>query len=264
MSKELIEKEPVKCDFREEYPVLEDSTGESFCSFSRIILSNPLINKKSATCDLREEYPDLEDWTDETVCSLWDSSSTIDRRKVVFQTNEQGNIMVKEHAATEELTAEECAAAWYRASELKYFRKYGKKLATIAAASKYGKDFLKTCKACERGEKDLDKYSKIANSGARGLEVLVVPQLVKDRKATIRSVLKAQSKFTEKMALDQKADILCATSRILSRETTLLARLLAKGDANVAKAVHEEETTSAVGDENVVKAVSEEVTTSDE
>lgn len=210
VSKELVEKEPVAC---------ASSGGEPVVS-SEIVVSS-----------------------DETVCSVWESSRTIDRKTVAFQTDKDGKVQVTEYAGLEELTAEECAAAWYRSSELKYFRKYGKKLATIAAASKYGKDFLKTCRACEKGEKDLDKYSKIANSGARGLEVLVAPQLVKDRKGAIRSVLKAQSKsVAEGMSADQRVEVLSATSRILSRQTKVLAGLLARGDANIAMDLHEKST----------------------
>lgn len=207
-------------------------------------MSKELIEKAPSCCVQRREPLILKDLTcgddDATLCTLSSSSSTLGRRRVAFHTDEEGKIATTEYDGLALLTAEEREKCWYRNSEFKYFRKYGKKLATIAAASKYGKDFEKTVSACARGEKELDKYSKIANSSARGLEVLVLPQLQKDRKGTIRSVLLAQSKFTDDMAADRRAEILCATSFILSRQSKLMARVLAKGDANIVTTMQKE------------------------
>jgi hypothetical protein len=172
-----------------------------------------------------------------------DSSVETITKKVVFAQDVEGNVLETCcYPRVSELTPEDRQILWYRGSEFKYFRKYCKKLATIAAASKYGKDFHKTYRACTRTDiKDLDKYSKIANSAARGLEVLVAPVLMKDRKTAVRTILNAQAKFPEDMPMADQQTILCATSRVLSRHSRLLAKLLATGDANVAMAIHESE-----------------------
>lgn len=183
--------------------------------------------------------------SDTTVCSLSESSAS-GGRQVVFRRDKYGRMVVTEHTASiEELTPEDREATWYKKSEYKYWKKYGKKLAAVAADSKYGKDFEKTLKACWKTnaqKKDfLDRYSKIANSTARGLEVLLAPNMVKDRKGTIKSVLKAQSKLPTDMPYEERAELLRATSCILSQQTKILARVLGTGDASVARACHDKD-----------------------
>lgn len=195
----------------------------------------------SSSSSLAEEEESTSSSTlpDESV----DSDDSQSRRKgVAFLQDEAGQMIVTQQVASvEEITPEDCEILWYKSSEFKYFRKYCKKLATIAAASKYGKDFAKTYKACAKTESvDMEKYSKIANSAARGMEAMVSTQMVKDRKDAIRSVLKAQSKLPADMTDHERAIILSATSRVLSRHARILARILGTGDANVAKASNEE------------------------
>jgi len=192
--------------------------------------------------------------SDATVCSLSDSCASIGNtntntssRRVAFKRDKYGRTIVTEHPSSlEELTPEDCEATWYKKSEYKYWKKYGKKLASVASDSKYGKDFEKTCKACSKAEDHttdlVDRYSKIANSAARGLEILVAPHLVKSRKGTIKSVLKTQEKLPADMSYGERAELLRATSCILSQPTKAMARILGKGDANVARQCHREAT----------------------
>ena len=201
---------------------------------SGVIVPQEMILKEPAC------KPQRVDNFDETECSSA-ASSVAGCKRVSFKEDAEGKIVVVEYPGLDVLTPEEKEITWYRSSDFKYFKKYGKKLATIAAASKYGADFQKTLKACSKSNfKDLEKYSKIANSAARGLELLCAPELVKDRKGVVKSVLKAQSKMRDEMSFDERAEILCATSRILSRQTRILSRLLATGDANVAQTIHKE------------------------
>jgi hypothetical protein len=195
-----------------------------------------------------------------------DSSVETIAKKVVFALDVEGNVLETCcYPRVTELTPEDRQILWYRGSEFKYFRKYCKKLATIAAASKYGKDFHKTYRACTRTDvKDLDKYSKIANSAARGLEVLVAPVLMKDRKTAVRTILNAQAKFPEDMPMADQQTILCATSRVLSRHSRLLAKLLATGDANVAMAIHESKSEEEESEEKEAKVEDAEVRDTEE
>ena len=197
----------------------------------------------------------IEEDDDDTFCSLYESTSSIlppslldtatdtTAKRVTFAPINNG--LVTEYPASTALIEDECEAMWYRSSDFKYFRKYGKKLATLAAASKYGTDLLKTCNACgdtTKNDASLAKYSKIANSAARGLEILVAPQLNKDRRGAIRSVLKAQEKLNDGGATTaEREEMLSATSQILSRQTRIMARLLGSGDAHVAATFQKEE-----------------------
>ena len=212
-----------------------------YLSDSGVIDSKEMMLKEPLFCKkIRVAVAD----SDTTVCSLSESSASGGRR-VVFKRDKYGRTVITEHpAGLEELTPEDCEATWYKKSEYRYWKKYGKKLASVASDSKYGKDFEKTCKACSKTDihtkELLERYSKIANSAARGLEVLVAPHLVKNRKGAVKSVLKAQSKLPTDMSYEERAELLRATSCILSQQTKMMARILGNGDANVANACHKE------------------------
>jgi hypothetical protein len=215
--------------------------SDALSTSNEVILKDSLYPKQPPVAAVAKEpkIVAVEGDSETEYCS--DSSVETISKKVVFALDVEGNVLETCcYPRVTELTPEDRQILWYRGSEFKYFRKYCKKLATIAAASKYGKDFHKTYRACTRTDvKDLDKYSKIANSAARGLEVLVAPVLMKDRKTAVRTILNAQAKFPEDMPMADQQTILCATSRVLSRHSRLLAKLLATGDANVAMAIHE-------------------------
>ena len=178
------------------------------------------------------------------------TTTTRKQPRVAFQRDRYGRTVVHEYPSyLDELTIEDRDAIWYKKHEYRYWKKYGKKLASVASDSKYGKDLEKVCKACSKaGATDVgtnatdvvDRYSKIANSTARGLEVMVAPHLLRGRKGTIRSVLKAQDRLPSEMPYPERAELLRATSCILSRSTKILARILGTGDANVADAYHRE------------------------
>jgi hypothetical protein len=178
-------------------------------------------------------------------CLVSDNESTSDdsctkpfKRQVRFFVDEKDQPITESRGAVGELTLKDRERLWYSNADFKYFRRYSKKLATIAAQSNYGKEFAKVYKTCGSTEvHDLTHCSRIANSAARGLEVATLEVLLKDRKAAIRGVLNAQAKIPVDMPIDKRQKIICATAKILSRQARLLARVLGNGDAAIARAL---------------------------
>ena len=232
----------------------DDTTRAMVPSSTSLGKEDPLTDKDQLFC--RKPVSDA----DETVCTQSTSETSSlssvytksKRRRVRFHQNEAGQVIVTAHPPVthdEEPVLRE--VVWYRTRDFKYFRKQGKQMATIAAASAYGKDLRKAAQACAKGKNSVNhhKYSKIANSSVRGLEIMVDTELMRDRKSLIQSVLKAQAKLaasTKEMPYEQRQEILRATSVILSRKTRILAQVLAHGDAKVAASHAETSETEAV------------------
>jgi hypothetical protein len=74
----------------------------------------------------------------------------------------------------------------------------------------------------------------ISDSPVRGLEQRIFPELMQPRRRAVAMVLKAQRKLPKGASPEQKAALLCALSKKLTKPSRRVARLLAIGDATVA------------------------------
>lgn len=128
---------------------------------------------------------------------------------------------------------------WWGQSDFKLFRHYSKKEAASQDAA-FLKDFGMVYDACVKGEvkKCIRECLKVSSSPARGLESIVYPALMRDRKLTIQGFLRAQTKLPENMDGDKREQVLASTSRYLTRQARQLAKVLGSGDAAVARKVN--------------------------
>lgn len=115
-----------------------------------------------------------------TPCSVADTDSTGDdsftkpcKRRVRFFVDEDDQPITESRGVVGELTLKDRERMWYSSDDFKYFRRYSKKLATIAAKSNYGLEFAKVYETCGSTDvQDITHCSRIANTAARGLEVV--------------------------------------------------------------------------------------------
>eukprot|EP00527_Entomoneis_sp_CCMP2396_P004578 CAMPEP_0198150052 /NCGR_PEP_ID=MMETSP1443-20131203/49166_1 /TAXON_ID=186043 /ORGANISM="Entomoneis sp., Strain CCMP2396" /LENGTH=251 /DNA_ID=CAMNT_0043815245 /DNA_START=61 /DNA_END=816 /DNA_ORIENTATION=- len=177
----------------------------------------------SYSCDGDSTAAESSSWT--SSCSS--SCMEVDRpRRVRF------NVFVEHSHAPEQLDEEDCASLWYNSEDFRYFKKYSKKLASIAKASSYRTELSSILDVCAGAtNQDVTHCSRIANTAVRGLEVVVASDVMsRDRANAIRGVLRAHSEGAS-------ADHLSETSKALTRSARLFARILGNGDAAIAKAI---------------------------
>ena len=136
------------------------------------------------------------------------------------------------------ITPEEHVQLWYKLEDYRHFRKYSRKLASVAAASRYRQELEEVLEVCEKATtQDVTHCSRIANTGVRGLEISVSENLTIKRRAAIRGVLEAQRLYRENHAGEDLETNLYTTSRTLSRSARLMARILGNGDYAVARSL---------------------------
>lgn len=165
-------------------------------------------------------------------------SSVSSKKNVRFDVDSQNSILVDEVEPEIVISDEEIEALWWGEKDYQYFRKYCHKVAEAAQKSRYFPEFHKLYEACAANETSkLSAMSRICNTGVRGLEVVIYPALTTDRRSSIIGVLKAQEKVLreENLSVNKRNDVIAATSRFLSRQARLLARVYGNGDARVAK-----------------------------
>ena len=144
-------------------------------------------------------------------------------------------MVVRYSSSPEPISPEEHEMIWYNQEDYRYFRKYSRKLASVAAASRYSKELEEVLNVCEKAtNQDVTHCSRIANTAVRGLEIAVSNNLTAKRKAAIHGVLETQSMYRGKQDVES---IIYSTSRSFSRSARLMARILGNGDYAVARSL---------------------------
>ena len=142
------------------------------------------------------------------------------------------SLFVEYSPEPEPLSEETCTDLWYTNEDFRYFKKYSKKVATVAVGSSYGPELQSVLETCSSAtNQDVTRCSRIANSAARGLEVMIASKEMSHARAdVICGVLKAHKEGAD-------AQDVCEISKALTRSARLFARILGNGDAAVAKAM---------------------------
>merc|ERR1712176_239363 len=151
------------------------------------------------------------------------------------------------------LSQSEKEATWWRREELSHLKRKGYQQA-VATSNKFASDLHQVytaastvaeanlssnpSKAC--GNKPMAACApalfRLGCSGTRGLETVAYPQRSRDRQAAIRSVLDAQRQCTTQEASEQqRSGYLAAVSCFHSERAAVLAKVMAKADAAIAR-----------------------------
>jgi hypothetical protein len=85
-------------------------------------------------------------------------------------------------------------------------------------------------RSCEESM-TLEKAVQVLGSGLRGLEVSIVKQLSKDRRAVIKGVLDMQAKLPGGLSANEQTIAIAAKARFLSRQFRQFALVQGKVDA---------------------------------
>mmetsp|Transcript_26891 Transcript_26891/g.74113 ORF Transcript_26891/g.74113 Transcript_26891/m.74113 type:complete len:306 (-) Transcript_26891:193-1110(-) len=199
----------------------------------------------SSCSDDEDDTTSNTSWAEDSASSV---SSSWEPRRVRFSLSEEPdnldccyNPSRKTHCRRynsemeEPLSEDDCAALWYNSQDFHYFRKYSKKLASLAAASQYGPQLDAVLEVCHNanGNQDVTHCSRIANSAARGLELVIATasdDIQEHRRRVILSTVQQQAACSP--------DELAQRSKALTRSSRLFARILGNGDAAVARAMN--------------------------
>jgi hypothetical protein len=100
--------------------------------------------------------------------------------------------------------------------------------------STYISNFRRALDECITKSGRFEALPMVSGGPGRGLEQMIFSELSQWRYRFVRTLINAQKQLPATLPHDQKAHLLCATSKLLSRPSMRLARFMAIGDARVA------------------------------
>lgn len=137
-----------------------------------------------------------------------------------------------------ELTEEEIELMWWKAEEAAHFRKRAKHVSKVYQSAgttcPYTVNFKRAIELCSTTAGSMENIPLVSNTPARGLEPYVFPELTSKRRKVVRTIVNAQRKLPDGLHPEQKAKLLNAASKSLTRSARRMSRILAIGDASVA------------------------------
>jgi hypothetical protein len=157
---------------------------------------------------------------------------------VQFAVDASNELLCTVYGDRVELTEEEVELMWWKADDAAQFRKrakYASKVYQSAGSTcPYTISFKRAIELCSSSAGSIiENVPLVSNTPARGLEPYVFPELTHKRRKVIRTIVNAQRKFPDGLHPEQKAKLLNATSKFLTRSARRMSRVLAIGDASV-------------------------------
>ena len=158
--------------------------------------------------------------------------------RVQFAVDASNELLCTVNGDRVELTEEEVELMWWQAEEAAHFRKRAKHASRVYQSAEttcpYSVSFKQAIELCSSSAGRIENIPLVSNTPARGLEPYVFPELTHRRRKVIRTIVNAQRKLPDGLHPEQKAKLLNAASKSLSRSARRMSRVLALGDASVA------------------------------
>jgi hypothetical protein len=159
--------------------------------------------------------------------------------RVQFAVDTSNELLCTVNGDRVELTEEEVELMWWQAEEAALFRKRAKHASRVYQSAgttcPYTISFKRAIDLCSSSAGSrIENVPLVSNTPARGLEPYVFPELTHKRRKVIRTIVNAQRKLPDGLHPEQKAQLLNAASKSLTRSARRMSRVLAIGDANVA------------------------------
>lgn len=206
---------------------------------------NVSLSSMKGTKPLKElETDDESTWACSSLDTISSSSGEFIRKKTRFTATRFGKVSRTYYEPRPDIAKEDLEDLWYTKEDFKKFRRSCAKKAKPMSETVFVDQFKQLYREClERKTKESQVATDVLNalngSGARGLEMIMVPGHFEVRRTHSYNVLEAQRTLSKSKAEHSTQVALIATvSAESSSASRQLAAILALGDCLVAQKLH--------------------------